>query len=153
MSRAYYGRNGRPEHKTKLYRVWNAMKERCRNPNDRYYAIYGGRGVGVCTTWQHDFLAFKTWALQTGYGEGLMLDRIDNESGYRPDNCRWATPTEQMRNRRSNRPVIRSDDKWYPTMVAAAEDVGALKQGIYKACQGKIKTSSGYGWRYAHHHP
>lgn len=86
-----------------LYGVWNSMKNRCLNPNVKAYKNYGARGIDVCQKWRDDFSAFRDWALASGYSKGLSLDRIDNDAGYCPSNCRWVTPKEQSRNRRANR--------------------------------------------------
>lgn len=80
------------------------MKNRCYNPHHRYYAYYGGRGIKVCDEWftPHSckgFRAFKAWALKNGYQEGLTIDRIDNNKGYFPDNCRWVTMLTQNNNK------------------------------------------------------
>lgn len=91
--------------KTKLYRVWSTMKERCYNPNNHKYKNYGARGIKVCEEWKTDFKAFQKWAYENGYGEGLSIDRIDNNSGYEPSNCRWATAEQQQNNRRNNRTI------------------------------------------------
>ena len=84
--------------KTPLYRVWCAMKERCNNPHNKRYERYGGRGITVCDEWAESFESFRTWANANGYEKGLTIDRIDNEKGYGPDNCRWATRAQQNRN-------------------------------------------------------
>ncbi len=85
---------------SRLYRIWGGMKTRCYNPNSKHYDYYGGRGIAICTEWLHNFAAFQEWALSNGYHEGLSIDRIDNDKGYSPDNCRWITQTEQNKNRR-----------------------------------------------------
>lgn len=85
---------------TPLYNVWRSMLDRCNNPTNHAYANYGGRGIHVADEW-HDLDAFLLWATSSNYQTGLSIDRRDNESGYSPSNCRWATQTEQQRNRRS----------------------------------------------------
>ena len=86
--------------KTRLYRIWANMKDRCLNSNAPGYLYYGGRGITICDEWKNDFLQFYDWAMANGYADDLSIDRIDNDKGYNPDNCRWATHSEQMRNRR-----------------------------------------------------
>lgn len=85
------------DYRTKLYAVWISMNSRCRNKNNR---LYGMRNIQVCIEWS-EFIVFRSWALEEGYREGLYLDRLDNNLGYYPRNCRWATPIESGRNTRA----------------------------------------------------
>lgn len=87
---------------TRLYRIWKAMRSRCNNPSSTAYANYGGRGIRVCDEW-NDFNRFHDWAESNGYEEWLTIEREDNDKGYSPENCHWATHAEQTRNQRSNR--------------------------------------------------
>ena len=88
--------------KTRLYQIYHKMRARCYNPNCPEFKYYGGRGISICKEWLESFVVFKDWALKNGYADNLSIDRVKVNAGYSPDNCRWATPKQQSRNRRSN---------------------------------------------------
>ena len=89
--------------KKRLYRTYHHMKERCYSPKAKGYVDYGGRGISICDEWLSDFESFYDWAVSHGYSDELSIDRIDVNGNYEPSNCRWATNTEQERNKRHTR--------------------------------------------------
>lgn len=112
------------------YRAWWNMVMRCTDPENAGWAHYGGRGIGVCRTWQRSFAAFFR---DVGHRPGpeYSIDRIDNEGHYKPGNCRWATKREQTANRRPNQGhyritidgVTRSLEEWARFCGIAAPSV------------------------------
>ena len=95
---------------TRIYEIWCGIRRRCNDPKDKAYKRYGAKGITVCQEWD-EFLTFYHWATKNGYTDELTIDRIDNNKGYSPDNCRWATHTEQNRNR-SNTVMVKNGDKF-----------------------------------------
>lgn len=94
--------------KTKLFRIWCNIKNRCYNKKVPAYKDYGGRGIKMCEEWKNDFVAFRDWAVKNGYDETApkvkcSIDRIDNSGDYTPENCRWIDVYGQANNRRNNR--------------------------------------------------
>lgn len=89
---------------TRLYRIYSEMLTRCNNENHVFYYRYGGRGIKVCEEWS-EFKQFYDWAISSGYSDNMTIDRVDNNKGYSPDNCRWITQKSQTRNRSTNHTV------------------------------------------------
>lgn len=85
---------------SRIFGIWSGMLQRCRKHHN-----YVGRGITVCNEWLHDFKAFYDWSMANGYKENLTIDRIDNDGGYTPENCRWVDMKVQQNNRRNNRIV------------------------------------------------
>lgn len=119
---------------TSTHKIWASMMQRCNNPNNTYYYCYGGRGIAVCERWHK----FENFLEDMGERpEGLTLERIDNNDGYYKDNCRWASPKEQARNR------INSVDITYDgrtQCIAAWEEELGFKHGTLWMRVNK------YGW-------
>ena len=116
--------------RTRLYHIWNSMKQRCSNPHAISYKYYGAKGVSVCDEWFDEFKPFHDWAVANGYKDTLTLDRVDSNGNYCPENCRWATNKEQQNNTAYNRlytyqGITLNVTQW-------AEKTGVPRNMIYK---------------------
>lgn len=126
------GRNYRNANGYTHERLYERYRNILRRVNDplRY------KGVNICEEWKNDYLNFREWALNSGYNDSLTIDRINNEKGYQPDNCRWVTAKQQANNRRSNL-VIEYENKKY-TMSEFADAINLP----YNTVKQRIKN----GW-------
>ena len=117
--------HGRSKEKLSEHGIWALMRRRCNNPKDKRYADYGGRGITVCARWD----SFENFLADMGpMPDGTSLERRNNDLGYSPDNCKWATRKEQQRNRRTNRLVtFRGETK---TIVEWSELLGIAENAI-----------------------
>jgi CRISPR/Cas system CSM-associated protein Csm2 small subunit len=91
--------------KSRIYRIYRGMKDRCFNSNKSEYKYYGERGVTICDEWldkENGFINFYNWAMNNGYRDNLEIERLDVEGDYEPNNCAWITHFEQMSNTRQN---------------------------------------------------
>ena len=98
--------------KTRLYHIWLSMRRRCSEKDKANAERYSKRGIRVCDEWQKDFTPFYNWAMKNGYSDSLTIDRIDNDKGYYPENCRWITIAEQQSNKSNNVHVLYNGEEW-----------------------------------------
>lgn len=119
-SRKTHGMTG-----TRLYTIWNDMKQRCTDETVKCYKNYGGRGITLCDEWQ-SFEPFMEWSLANGYSDELTLDRIDNNDGYYPGNCRYIDYHTQCTNKRTNRYVTYNGET---RTVTEWDDLNGLSRG------------------------
>lgn len=101
--------------KSRLYSIWWNMKARCHYDSADARGDYKARGIRVCEEWRESFLAFRDWAMESGYEEGLTIERIDNDGHYEPSNCAWITKARQALNKRNNNVIT----AWGETKVLA----------------------------------
>ena len=117
-----------------LRRHWWNMKNRCEDPKNTFFHRYDGRGIAVCAEWQR-FGAFFAWAITNGWRRGLTIDRIDNDKGYSPENCRWVTNRENARNRsfyNAKTVTVRGMSKSYS---AWAKHLGLSRKAVTRRLQ------------------
>lgn len=136
---------------TRLYRVWSNMKNRCLNPNNVRYDDYGGRGINVCDDWLK-FEKFLEWSNISGYSEGLTLDRINNNEGYNPHNCKWSDYKEQANNRRSSKLVEAISPRGESYIIDNVSEFisqnNLTRSKVYSVLNGKLHHTKGWKFLY-----
>lgn len=120
---------GRKPHR--LWRVWSGIKRRCYAPEAAFYHRYGGRGITMCELWRNDFLSFYSWAVANGWKDGLHIDRINNDGNYCPENCRFVTPKENVRNRSGALKVLLNGEVM--SLAHAAETLQVSYHAMHQA--------------------
>jgi len=111
----------------KEYFVWKTMRQRCENPNNKSYKNYGARGISVCTRWENFANFFEDMG---DCPKGMTLERLDNDKGYYPENCRWETRATQSRNKRNVLLVrYKGEDRLFCDVVA---DEGVSRKAVYQ---------------------
>ena len=131
--------------RTRLYSIWGNMWTRCTNNNSTYYHKYGAKGIEVDPDWK-DFEVFKSWSELNRYEDSLEIDRIDNQKGYNPENCRWVDLFTQAYNKgmyESNTSGttgvnwISRDNKWQSRISVKGRRISL---GMYKSLDDAIKA-------------
>lgn len=133
---------------TKLYTKWSGIVQRCTNPNAIHYDMYGGHGITICDEWRNDFYSFYSWSIENGYKDGLTIDRIDNNKGYYPENCRWTDLETQANNTRRNHYITYNNETKTLTQWARLLNVN-VETLRYRVNHGNMKdflelTQRGY---------
>lgn len=118
---------------TPEYRAWSALKNRCSNPNDKGFINYGGRGISICDRWINSFANFYA-DMGNRPSANHSIDRIDNDDHYYPENCKWSTRTQQIRNRRiykNNKSGVNGVSQPYPGRWLAMIRVRGKPRSLY----------------------
>ena len=122
------------------YEVYHGMMQRCghlEGASERQLRDYRDRGITVCELWRNSPMAFGDWLLAHGWRKGLEIDRIDNDHGYSPENCRVVTPKENSNNRRN---TLRLDDGTSLAMFCASIGIDTIKGGSITKKYSRIKA-------------
>ena len=141
----------------RYYDTWVQMLQRCNNPKNKKYPIYGGKGITVDPKWE-TFEGF--WEdMGSTYEDGLTIDRIDSSKGYYKENCRWLTLSENSSQTTKRRPVDQyrqvytPNEDWefvktWESALQAAEELKLVASHITTVCKGKRKAHGGFKWAY-----
>lgn len=121
----------------RLHHLLVLMKNRCYDANNQYYKYYGKKGITICDEWKDNPNKFVEWALTNGYNESLQIDRIDNNKGYCPENCKWSSRIEQANNKSNNSYISYNNE--IKTLSTWCRDLGLN----YKKTHARLKY---LGW-------
>lgn len=130
-----------------LFGIWMEMKKRCYNKNYKQFYDYGGRGIKICDEWLNDFQTFYNFCLKNGWKYGLQIDRKDNDKNYTPDNCRFVTHADNVRNARKTKFWVINKRK-YKSSSLAAKGERVSRMTIMRWCgvissKGKVNQKEG----------
>ena len=149
-----YAKHG--DRHTKLNTEWRTMRWRCNPKNKRHHIWYSDKGIKVCKEWDV-YINFKEWAMNDGFEEHLTIDRIDSDKDYCPENCRWLTKAENVRNIKYSKswiPVLKYDldgnfIERFPNVSKAHKSVN-MSRGIAidDCCKGLRDSFKGFRWEY-----
>ena len=147
---------------TRLFRIWQGMKDRCSNQNNPQYKYYGGKGVFVYAIWKDDFQSFYDWAMSNGYDDTKVLDKdilCDennlNPKFYSPDTCLWVTPEENtfQANKSKVKEIYQFDLDGnfiakYASQSEASRQTNISQGNIRQALIGNRMQAGGYKWKH-----
>ena len=116
----------------RVYWSWHDMTKRCEDPSNKQYHRYGGRGIKICDAWRGDEGLLAFIADMGVPPVGMTLDRVDNDKGYEPGNCRWATSTQQVRNRSNTLKVVNNGVEMSFFEACANEGINYSNCNMYR---------------------
>lgn len=136
-----------PNHKKPEYHLWSLMKQRCTNPNTDKYDRYGGRGIKVCDRWMNSFENFYA-DMGPRPSTEHTIERENNNGNYEPNNCRWATKTEQANNRSSNTFIELNGQK--VTIADASRELGVKYNTLLARVKRGVELTGREEKKYTH---
>lgn len=146
---------------TRLFRIWQGMKDRCSNPNNPEYKYYGNKDIRVCDEWENNFEAFYQWSIANGYADDLVIDKDIKHGGlttakiYSPQTCMWITVLENTTEANKSRvkEVYQYDLESnfiakYASQAEASRHTGISQGNIGQVLKGYRTKAGGYKWQY-----